>query len=575
MDDALFYCSVREYVIDEIVVGAYRENVAERLAKVLSLVSMTIVTMWVMIQGYNLISGQSKQAALPLLYKTGKIVLILSLVSLLAGNSPAIIDSVEGFKEAISHAVTKDSSNDSSVDVTMLIDINLGITAMISSINQGIRAAESGQNPNLVTSTVGLLGQAGPAMLTATLLLLTELSVTLAIMLAPVFIFFLIFQQTAPLFWSWAKFLLGALFSLATLTLVATIALKTTALYGLAVVATYYLSGTEGGSAIISLLLGMDGEAFDMNASSLRLAALGTLMTAIIISVPPVIMGFFGGAAAFTTGAMYTMAGAGLLAGQLQADNKGGGQNAAAGMSAVDNAIRASANKGLGTSTSNALSTTGYRQSLKDTGEDSAVYATKEVGSTSADEIFRQVSRGSVGNDVTYAGSRQSGMVPLAGGQVGLARADNAEPYDSSLDAQQAQIWRESNQGEWRSISPSSMDALDNATTLDLRQSGVALVREQMALARGDNVGGGDDSSNMEAIRNWSQARQVVSRADSLLQGQSLVQKETAGGTGYYSAVSMSSSMPTTQFYDPRRAGNQAVDSGYHTDNLSKHGGKT
>lgn len=325
IDDAVFYCGVREFVIDGIVVGPYRELVAVKLAQALGVLSLVVVTLWVAVQGFQLLSGQSKQAVLPTVYRTGKLVLVLSLVSMLAKESPYVVESVESFKDLISHAVADGA------DVTTLIDVNLGITAMLSSINDAIRSVESQRDPNVVTSTVGLLGQSGPAMLTATLLLLTELSVTLAIMLSPLFIFFLIFQQTTALFWSWAKFLLGALFSMATLTLVASLALQATALYGATVVAAFY---TNSGDGLGGMINAFAGGPFDINASSLRLAALGTLMTAIIVSVPPVIMGFFGAAAAFTTGAMVSMGGAGMLAQQMGAGKSAGMGAPALGTSA-------------------------------------------------------------------------------------------------------------------------------------------------------------------------------------------------------------------------------------------------
>lgn len=322
IEDALFYCSVREFVLDNIIVGSYRDRIASQLATALGFLSMVIVTLWVAVQGFQLLAGQGKQAAVPMLYRTGKLVLVLSLVTLLAQHSPVIVEAVYDFKDLIASALELSSSENAlGLSLTALIDANLGITAMLSGINDSIRAVDPQRDSNPVTSVIGLLGQSGPAMLTATLMMLTELSITLAIMLSPLFLFFLIFQQTAQLFWSWAKFLLGALFSMAALTAVATIALQTTAIYGISVVAAFYMNSADG---IVGAINGLAGGPFDINASSLRLAALGTLMTAIIVSVPPVIMGFFGGAAAFTTGAMVSMGGAGMLAQQLGA-GKGAG----------------------------------------------------------------------------------------------------------------------------------------------------------------------------------------------------------------------------------------------------------
>lgn len=410
IDDALFYCGVREFVIDNIVVGPYRELVAVKLAKALSALSMVIVTLWVAIQGFNFISGQGKQAVLPALYQTGKLVLVLSLVSLLAKESPFVIEAVENFKNLISHAVADGSS------VTTLIDVNLGITAMLSSINDAIRSVESQRDPNLITSTVGLLGQSGPAMLTGTLLLLTELSVTLAIMLAPLFIFFLIFQQTAQLFWSWAKFLLGALFSLATLTLVASLALQATALYGATVVAAFY---TNSGDGLGGMINAFAGGPFDINASSLRLAALGTLMTAIIVSVPPVIMGFFGGAAAFTTGAMVSMGGAGMMAQQL-----GAGKSAGTGAPALGQSAGASGGGGgAGASTASGGALSPAQQSpagLEARG--SRAFSVGDEAPSSAQHTLQHVgNRMGPVDDMTDAGTKQDGSTPPGGGRVGLA----------------------------------------------------------------------------------------------------------------------------------------------------------
>lgn len=300
LNDAFFYCSVREYIMDDIILGSYREEVAQKLAIALGVMSTVIMTIWVSYQGFQIITGANRNPIVPLFIQTGKMVLILSLVGLVAANSPVIVDWVGDFKNLISQAVADGA------DITTLIDLNLGITSLLNSITESMKAMDNGKDPNTITTTVGLIGQSGPAMLVAVLLMLTELSVTLAIMLAPMFIFFLLFQQTTALFWSWAKFILGALFSMATLTLIGALVLKATAIYGGSVVLAYY-----GGA-----LTGTD--LFDISGSSLRLAALGTLMSAIIMATPHTIMQFFGAGAGFAAGA-FGFAGAGAVAGSLGA----------------------------------------------------------------------------------------------------------------------------------------------------------------------------------------------------------------------------------------------------------------
>ena len=319
LNDAFFYCSVREYIMDDIIQGPYREVVAQKLALALGVMSTVIMTIWVSFQGFQIITGANRNPIVPLFIQTGKMVLILSLVALIAANSPVIVDSVTDFKNLISQAVADGA------DITTLVDLNLGITSLLNSITESMKALEDGKDPNAITTTVGLIGQSGPAMLVAVLLMLTELSVTFAIMLAPLFIFFLLFQQTTALFWSWAKFILGALFSMATLTLIGALVLKATAIYGGSVVLAYY-----GGSLV-------PGGLFDISGSSLRLAALGTLMSAIIMAIPHTIMQFFSAGAGFAAGA-FGFAGAGAVAGSLgAAKGLGAGAGYALGQSPSQN----------------------------------------------------------------------------------------------------------------------------------------------------------------------------------------------------------------------------------------------
>ncbi len=315
LNDAFFYCSVREYIMDDIIQGPYREVVAQKLALALGVLSTVIMTIWVSYQGFQIITGANRNPIVPLFIQTGKMVLLLSLVALIAANSPVIVDSVTDFKNLISQAVADGA------DITTLVDLNLGITSLLNSITESMKAVDNGKDPNTITTTVGLIGQSGPAMLVAVLLMLAELSVTFAIMLSPLFIFFLLFQQTQAMFWSWAKFILGALFSMATLTLIGALVLKATAIYGGAVVLAYYGGG----------LLGTD--LFDISGSSLRLAALGTLMSAIIMAIPHTIMQFFSAGAGFAAGA-FGFAGAGALAGSLgAAKGLGAGTGVAIGQS--------------------------------------------------------------------------------------------------------------------------------------------------------------------------------------------------------------------------------------------------
>lgn len=309
LTDAVFFCTVREYLIQDMLIGTYRDAAAARLGTALGMLSTTIVTLWVLYQGFMVISGTNRQPFVGLLFKTAKLVFVLSLVSLVARQSPAIADTVLDFQRLVTTAVVGEDTN-----VYRMIDINLGLAQVINQvINNLAGGQQAGASGNSLTTTAGLLGQSGPAMITTVLALLAEIAITFAIMLAPLFIFFLLFQQTSSLFWSWAKFLLGTFVSLAALAVVSGIALRMSAIYGASVLAAYYANGSEGLGSVVS---------FDISGSAMRMATLGTLMSAIIISVPPMIMQFFNAGVGFATGAMGGMMG-GAMAGRMAGGGTG------------------------------------------------------------------------------------------------------------------------------------------------------------------------------------------------------------------------------------------------------------
>lgn len=321
VNDAVFVCSVREYLIDDMLIGTYRELVAAKLATALAYMSTTLVTIWVAYQGFMIISGANRQPILGLAYKTGKMVLILSLVALVARNSPVIADTVLDFQELVTAVVV-----DEGTDVYRTIDINLALAQVFNALIDGfVGGAQANAEGKSLTQMAGLVGQSGPAMLVSVMAIMAEISITLAIMLAPLFLFFLLFQQTAAMFWSWVKFLLGTMFSLAVLALVSGILLKMMMMYGATVLAGFFLNASALGSVV----------SVDVGGSAMRMAMLGALSTALLVMIPPLIMQFFNSGASFAAGAMMGAMGGGAAAGGVVGlANAMGGQQQPAGVGA-------------------------------------------------------------------------------------------------------------------------------------------------------------------------------------------------------------------------------------------------
>lgn len=303
-DDAAFFCHTRAFLLSTIFDQAGAAG--ELIARAVAALSTGIVTIWVLWQGFMVISGTSREPFAALLVKTGKLVFILALINLTLTQTNEITATVLSFQDLITQAVV--GTNGASVRT--MIDINLAIAQTINQmIGSLVGGGQAGVQANQLTNTAGLLGQSGPAMVTATLVMLAEISIAFALMLTPLFLLFLFFQITSSLFWSWAKFLLGVFFSLAALALVSGVVLSITATYGSAVALAIFLNAGETGN-------------IDISGSSMRLAALGALMSVLVMSVPPMIMQFFNAGVGFAAGAMGGMLG-GAMAGRMAGGGTG------------------------------------------------------------------------------------------------------------------------------------------------------------------------------------------------------------------------------------------------------------
>ena len=320
LDDAVFMCNVREYLIDDVLIGVYRDEVAARLGTALMYLSTVIMTIWVAYQGFLIMAGSHRQPILSLGYKTGKMMLVLGLVSMLAAKSPAVAETALDVQALITSAIVGEDS-----DVYKVIDSNLMLAQIFNALVDGlVGGQQAGAEGKHLTTMAGLVGQSGPAMLVAVLAMMAEISITLAVMLSPLFIFFLLFQQTAAMFWTWAKFLVGTMVSLAVLALLSGVLLKMMLVYGASVVAAFYLNGAIGG--LVS---------FDIGGSAMRMASLGALSTALLMLVPPLIMQFFNSGAAFAAGAMAGVMGGGAAMGAARGLV---GPNGPMGLAAPDSA---------------------------------------------------------------------------------------------------------------------------------------------------------------------------------------------------------------------------------------------
>ena len=278
--DFMFFRLILGYLRDEI-----REFGIELLGRVMTWVGMsalTLLTLWIMVQGFRIVMGHSRDSMMALVMNSLKATLILSIATSAAVYGPKLHEFLgEDLKNEINHVVT--NSDKSPEDA---IDENLGwMQVAMSSIDvldvAGDEALDGAKTRALYM--VGL-GTGGPAIVGGTLLLLYEIAMALFVGLAPLFILCLLFDQTKPLFGRWLHYGIGTLFSMAVLSAMVSIALEMVV----------RVASSFWGAALLGKLLDTnfsDG----MSSQAMQQGGLGLILTTLIITAPPMAASFFQG----------------------------------------------------------------------------------------------------------------------------------------------------------------------------------------------------------------------------------------------------------------------------------------
>lgn len=422
LSDASFYCHIRNYILHDNLIDGWMWFVVNNLSAVILAMSTAFITLWVVMAGLKIMYRSNKEPVLDLMFRGAKIALVLSLVSGMLGRTDTIIHTVLGLQNSITTIVTG-----SDLPVDQLIDMNLAVAQVMKMVTDDVvdASADKANKTGGENSLLGVLGQAGPAMLTSILVLLSQIAIVIALMLAPLFIFFLLFQQTTPLFWGWAKFLLGTFIALCFVGIVSSIAMNATLSYGMIIMVSYVLNaladaaeaaGSGVGSFLLGGLIGLltdGGNRVDMSGAAMRMAMMGGLFSTLIVAVPPLVMTLFNASLGFAQNVMGSM-GVRPLAMQGTGGSVGGGAGMGGGALAG-----AGAGGALPAPTGAAVPLSGAAKALG-----SAMGFTGPAGGSahSNNQMLINRANASAGGQAAEAGSA-GGQRP---GSLGLASQDNS-----------------------------------------------------------------------------------------------------------------------------------------------------
>ena len=280
LGDFVFFRSILAYLRSEI-----REFGIEMMGNAMQWVggiALTLLTLWIMVQGYRIITGQSRESMMALVTNSLRAVLILTAATTMGIFGSGLHDFLtQDVKEEINWIVT--GEHESPEDN---IDQNLAwMQVALSSID----ALDVVSDPTLDSAKtramwfVGL-GTGGPAITGGTMLLLYEVAIALFIGLGPLFILCLLFDQTKQLFSKWLFYGIGTMFSMAVLSAMVSIALDMVTRVASAFWTTALVGSIFGANFT-------DG----MTSQAMQQGGMGLILTALIISAPPMAAMFFQG----------------------------------------------------------------------------------------------------------------------------------------------------------------------------------------------------------------------------------------------------------------------------------------
>ena len=277
MPNMVFFHEINGFLDDEI--GEFAGNLLGRAVALAGSIALSLLTLWIMVQGYRIATGLSREPMMALVGDALKAVLVIGIATgAAAGTGSTYRTLTDGLGQAVSGLVTgrEDAGPYADIDRALaILQVSLEVIDGIDS--GGDLLTEERKSRAMWFAGVGL---GGPAIIAAGMLLLNKIAIALVVGLGPLFILCLLFRATRQLFSKWLYYGLGTLFSLALLTVMVTLAMDMLLAVGLAFWAADVVTGAPQES---------------VSAMAMQQGGLGLILTMLIVSAPPMAAMFFNG----------------------------------------------------------------------------------------------------------------------------------------------------------------------------------------------------------------------------------------------------------------------------------------
>ena len=284
LGDFLYYSLIYKFVQYEI--RSLGPDIMSRFVGVAVTGALTLMTIWIIFQGYRIMSGQSRDSLASFALSTARTAFIIIFASTMALFGEDIHTLMtEDMNEAIVELVTGETGTDAS----QMIERNMAFAQVAIYSIDAVQVSNE-TDPNIAAAKTRAMwmagfGAAGPAVTAGVILLMFEVAISLFVGFGPLFILLLISDKTSSLFWKWLWYGIGTLFALGVFAAMSSIALQVVG----AVAASMWGTSLLGSITGTNLTEGMTSVAMQQGG-------IGLLLTLLLVSVPPIAANFFQGA---------------------------------------------------------------------------------------------------------------------------------------------------------------------------------------------------------------------------------------------------------------------------------------
>lgn len=275
LSNLYFFSEINRFLTNE--VEEYGRNLLGRTMSWASAVVLTLTTIWVAYRGILVAYGKTKDTMAEHVLASARVAFIVTAATTMVAFGTDMqrflsTDLVEDIHQVVS------GRSGSPYDA---IDQSLGYMQLAMS---SIDLIEDGGDEVVADAKSRAqwftgIGLGGPALIGGTMLLLFRIALALFVGLGPLFILFLMFDSTKPLFQRWLMYGVGTMFSLAVMSVMVSLAMDVS----LAVAAAFWTGS----------FLGANPEG--VTSLALQQGAIGMILTLLIVSAPPIAANFFQG----------------------------------------------------------------------------------------------------------------------------------------------------------------------------------------------------------------------------------------------------------------------------------------